>query len=195
MPFSMRRRVNRLTQIVKYEEPEWEKVNETLLIVAILAGVMLIVVIYMAIKDRETSRKLAMMESGIDGENQEIFELSKTIEKLEKKVTRELEEFTRQTIELEVDERVVDEKLQPLALQVERLQEQIDRIHTELQERVERLDCKVRQVTFAAEHTAPDEQKILQLHAQGLDSASIAKQLHLGKGEVELVLKFSKIHA
>ncbi|BDY13300.1 DUF6115 domain-containing protein [Hydrogenimonas cancrithermarum] len=169
--------------------------NETVLMIAGLAGVMLITLIYMAIKDKETGRKLAMMEAGIDSVNQEIFKLSRTVDMFQKKVMRELDELSQQTIELEIDERVIGQKLQPLALQVQHLQEQIDKIRTELQERVERLDGKVRQVTFAAEHAAPDEQKILQLHAQGLDSASIAKQLRLGKGEVELVLKFSKIHA
>jgi len=165
--------------------------------IAGLAGVMLIIVLYIAVKDRETSRKLAMMEAGIDGMNQEIFKLSKEIDRMKKELR---EELMRMELEQrheggETSEQVIKRKLQPFVLQVQHLQEQIDAIHAELQERVEKLDGKVRQVAFAAEHSAPDEQKILQLHAQGLDSETIAKQLRLGKGEVELVLKFSKIHA
>lgn len=165
--------------------------------IAMLAAVMLIMVIYIAVKDRETSRKMAMMEAGIDALNQEIFKLSKEIDRLKKSFKEELMrlELEHRQESGEGSEHLVKKKLQPLLLQMQHIQEQIDAIHTELQERVEKLDGKVRQVTFATEHSAPDEQKILQLHAQGLDSETIAKQLRLGKGEVELVLKFSKIHA
>ena len=171
--------------------------NETVWMIGGLAVVMLIVVLYMAVKDRETSRKMAMMEAGIDGLGREIFNIAKAVEKMKKEVR---EEMVRRELELrqggEEDlEHLVNRKLQPFVLQLQHLQEQVEAMRTELQERVEKLDGKVRQVTFATEHAAPDEQKILQLHAQGMDAESIAKQLRLGKGEVELVLKFSKIHA
>ena len=171
--------------------------NETVWMIGGLAVVMLIVVLYMAVKDRETSRKMAMMEAGIDGLGREIFNIAKAVEKMKREVR---EEMVRRELELrqggEEDlEHLVNRKLQPFVLQLQHLQEQVEAMRTELQERVEKLDGKVRQVTFATEHAAPDEQKILQLHAQGMDAESIAKQLRLGKGEVELVLKFSKIHA
>ena len=171
--------------------------NETVWMIGGLAVVMLIVVLYMAVKDRETSRKMAMMEAGIDGLGREIFNIAKAVEKMKKEVR---EEMVRRELELrqggEEDlEHLVNRKLQPFVLQLQHLQEQVEAMRTALQERMEKLDGKVRQVTFATEHAAPDEQKILQLHAQGMDAESIAKQLRLGKGEVELVLKFSKIHA
>ncbi|WP_201351893.1 DUF6115 domain-containing protein [Hydrogenimonas urashimensis] len=171
--------------------------NETFWMMAGLAVIMLIIVLYMAVKDREVSRKLAMMEAGFDGLNREIFRLSKAMESLRKSLKEEMMRFELEERKEhgELPEQLLNKKLQPFVLQIQHLQEQIDAIHTELQERVEKLDGKVRRVTFAAEHSAPDEQKILQLHAQGLDSETIAKQLRLGKGEVELVLKFSKIHA
>ncbi len=165
--------------------------------IAGLALVMLIIVIYMAVKDRETSRKIGMMEAGIDGMNREIFKLSKEVDRMKKELREELMrlELEQRHEGSDASEQSINKKLQPFVLQIQHLQEQIDAIHTELQERVEQLDGKVRQVTFATDHSAPDEQKILQLHAQGLDSETIAKQLRIGKGEVELVLKFSKIHA
>ena len=171
--------------------------NETILTIAALAGVMLIIIIYIAIKDRDTARKLAMMEAGIDGANQEIFRLSKSIESLRKEVARELADFETKMEEshpVQIDEGMMHELVEPLAREIAYLQEQIDTIQSDLKARVERLDGQVRKVTFATDHIAPDEQKIIKLHNQGLDSAMIAKQLRLGKGEVELVLKFSKIH-
>ncbi len=170
--------------------------NETMLLIGGLAAALLIVVLYMAVRDRETGRKLAMMEAGIDGVNREVFKLAKEVEKLRKQMHEEMMRFElEQRQEHEPSEHLINKKLQPFVLQIQHLQERVDAMSEEIGERVEQLDGKVRQVAFAADHAAPDEQKILQLHAQGLDSETIAKQLRLGKGEVELVLKFSKIHA
>jgi uncharacterized protein (DUF3084 family) len=171
-------------------------VNETVLITGGLAVVMLIIVLYMAVRDRETSRKMAMMEAGIDGLNQEIFKIAKELDRLRKEVHEEMMRFElEQRQDHEPSEQMLNKKLQPFVLRIQQLQERVDAMDEELRERVGELDGRVRQIAFAADHAAPDEQKILQLHAQGLDSETIAKQLRLGKGEVELVLKFSKIHA
>jgi DNA-binding NarL/FixJ family response regulator len=170
--------------------------NETVLMIGGLAVVLFIVVLYMAVRDKETSRKLAMLEAGIDGVNRETFKIAKELERLRKEVHEEMLRFElEQRQEHEPSEQLLNKKLQPFVLRIQQLQERVDAMSEELQGRLEELDGKVRRVTFAADHAAPDEQKILQLHAQGLDSDTIAKQLRLGKGEVELVLKFSKIHA
>ncbi len=171
--------------------------NEMVLAVGGLAAALLIVVLYMAVRDRETSRKLAMLERSIDTLNQELFALEKKVEESRRQLLEELMKFELQERQegVESAEVALRKELRPFTLQLQQLQEQVDAIREELGERVEKLDGKVRQVAFASEHAAPDEQKILQLHAQGMDAESIAKQLRLGKGEVELVLKFSKIHA
>ena len=171
--------------------------NEMVLAVGGLAAALLIVVLYMAVRDRETSRKLAMLERSIDTFNQELFALEKKVQESRRQLLEELMKFELQERQegVESAEVALRKELRPFTLQLQQLQEQVDAIREELGERVEKLDGKVRQVAFASEHAAPDEQKILQLHAQGMDAESIAKQLRLGKGEVELVLKFSKIHA
>ncbi|RUM44950.1 MAG: hypothetical protein DSY46_04210 [Hydrogenimonas sp.] len=169
--------------------------NETLLMIAILTGVLLILVVYMAVKDREASRKFMMIESSIDGLNQELFRLSKEFEAMKQKWSKELGELSHHMSESELQSDVVDQRLQPLNQDIQYIQEELEKRYTELKERLEWLDGKVRQVSLISEHSVLDEQKILQLHEQGMDSASIAKQLRLGKGEVDLVLKFAKIHA
>lgn len=166
--------------------------NETVLLIAALAGVMLIMMFYIAVKDRETSRKLSMMEAGMDGLNREVFKIGKEVEAIEKRVREKLSQAVEEQGASEPLDKAVNRKLRPFVLEVEHMREQIDTI-AQLQERLDKIDAKIRQVVFANEHAAPDEQKILQLHAQGMDTESIAKQLRLGKGEVELVLKFSKL--
>ncbi|WP_457596070.1 DUF6115 domain-containing protein [Hydrogenimonas sp.] len=161
-----------------------------------LAGALLIVVLYMAVKDRETSRKLAMMEAGIDGVNQEIFKIARELERLEKRLHEEMLRFELEQRQAhEPNDAWLQARLEPLMKEVASLKEEVARIGGDMRAKMESIDEKVRTVAFAVDHSAPDEQKILQLHAQGMDSETIAKQLRLGKGEVELVLKFAKIHA
>ncbi|BBG66643.1 putative periplasmic protein [Hydrogenimonas sp.] len=163
------------------------------MMIAALAGVMLIMVLYIALKERETSRKLSMMEAGMDGLNREIFKISKEIEAVEKRLDEKYSDVAENREQSEPLEQIVESRLKPYMLEAEDIRRQMEKVE-QLQERVERIDAKIRQALFANEHSAPDEQKILQLHAQGMDSGSIAKQLRLGKGEVELVLKFSKLN-
>ncbi len=162
-----------------------------------MALAMLIFVVYVAVRDRETGRKIAMLENGIDGVNREIYKLAREVEKIRKEMREELMrmELDQRREGMESVHETVRERLNPLIREIRHLQEEMDDIRLEIQERVEKLDGKVRRVTFAAEHSAPNEQKILQMYADGMDVETIAKQLRLGKGEVELVLKFSQIHA
>ncbi len=154
---------------------------------------MLIITLYIAVKDKETARKISMMEAGIDALNREVFKLSKEIEAIEERAAKRQREILENSSDHEPLDKIVNRKLRPFMLEVDHLKERMEEAR-ECMQKIERLDEKMRQVVFANEHAAPDEQKILQLHAQGMDSESIAKQLRLGKGEVELVLKFSKFN-
>ena len=164
-----------------------------ILVIAILATVMLIVIVYLAIKDKESARKIAMIETGIDTLNQELFRVNKELESLRKQI----KELSGQDIEIDTEmiDSMVLEKLKPFALQMQNLDEKVAFLSEDLSENLERIQNQMRQITFANDHTVPNEKQILQLYSQGLDAESIAKQLRLGKGEVEFVLKFSKIHA
>jgi len=165
------------------------------LMIATLAIVMLIVIVYLAIKDKESARKIAMIETGIDTLNQELFRINKELESLKKQI-KDSDGIDK---DIEIDTEMIDSifhnKLKPFAVQMQNLDEKVAFLSEDLFENLERIQNQMRQITFANDHTVPNEKQILQLHSQGLDTESIAKQLRLGKGEVELVLKFSKIHA
>jgi len=164
------------------------------LMIATLATVMLIVIIYLAIKEKESARKMAMIETGIDTLNQELFRINKELESLKK----QMKDSSNLEKEIEIDTEMIDSivhnKLKPFAVQMQSLDEKVAFLSEDLFENLERIQNQMRHLTFANDHTVPNEKQILQLHSQGMDAESIAKQLRLGKGEVELVLKFAKIH-
>jgi len=168
-------------------------VNEMVLIVAALAVVMLIMIIYLTIKDKESARKMAMLEVGIDSLNQELFRITKELDSLKK----EIKELNEKDIEIdsEMIDSIVVNKLKPFAVQMQNFEEKIGFLSEDLFENLERIQNQMRHITFANDHTVPNEKQILQLYSQGMDVESIAKQLRLGKGEVEFVLKLSKINA
>ena len=165
------------------------------LMIATLATVMLIVIIYLAIKDKESARKMAMMETGIDTLNQELFRINKELESIKKQM-KDSDDIDKDIeIDTEMIDSIVHNKLKPFAVQMQNFEEKIGFLSEDLFENLERIQNQMRHITFANDHTVPNEKQILQLYSQGMDVESIAKQLRLGKGEVEFVLKLSKINA
>ena len=167
--------------------------SDTILMIAILAIIVLIIIVYLAIKEKESARKMAMIEIGIDTLNQELFRITKELETLRKQTG----ESSRQDLEIDTDviDSIVHNKLKPFAIQMQNLDEKIIFLSEDLTKSIQQMQKQLKQITFPNEHAVPPEKQILQLHSQGYDAESIAKQLRLGKGEVDLVLKFSKIHA
>jgi len=168
-------------------------VNELILMVAALAVVMLIVIIYLAIKEKESARKMAMIETGIDVLNQELFKINKELESIEKRLKENKE--SNSEISVEFLESMVDEKLSPIIDQIGNFDDKIAYISENLAENLEIIQNKVKQLTIPNEHVSSYDKQVLQLYSQGIDPESIAKQLRIGKGEVDLILRFSKLHA
>ena len=167
--------------------------NELVLMVVALAVVMLIVIIYLAIKEKESARKMAMIETGIDMLNQELFKINKELESLEKRLKEEQKQGNE--IDINLLNSFVDEKISPLTEQMENFEDRISFLSDNLAQNLEAIQAKIKQLTMPSEHVSSYDKQVLQLYSEGMDPESIAKQLRIGKGEVDLILRFSKLHA
>lgn len=167
--------------------------NELVLMVVALAVVMLIVIIYLAIKEKESARKMAMIETGIDMLNQELFKINKELESLEKRLKEEQKQGNE--IDINLLNSFVDEKISPLMEQMENFEDRISFLSDNLAQNLEAIQAKIKQLTMPSEHVSSYDKQVLQLYSEGMDPESIAKQLRIGKGEVDLILRFSKLHA
>lgn len=161
--------------------------------VVALAVVMLIVIIYLAIKEKESARKMAMIETGIDMLNQELFKINKELESLEKRLKEEQKQGNE--IDINLLNSFVDEKISPLMEQMENFEDRISFLSDNLAQNLEAIQAKIKQLTMPSEHVSSYDKQVLQLYSEGMDPESIAKQLRIGKGEVDLILRFSKLHA
>ena len=166
--------------------------NELVLMVVALAVVMLIVIIYLAIKEKESARKMAMIETGIDMLNQELFKINKELESLEKRLKEEQKQGNE--IDINLLNSFVDEKISPLMEQMENFEDRISFLSDNLAQNLEAIQAKIKQLTMPSEHVSSYDKQVLQLYSEGMDPESIAKQLRIGKGEVDLILRFSKLH-
>jgi predicted RNase H-like nuclease (RuvC/YqgF family) len=163
--------------------------------IAGLAGAMLLFALYAMVRDRETGRKMAMMEAGIDALNKEHYNLARSLERFKLDTNERLDALEHRESN-DTDAEALHFKLDALLRRVQQLEEDCADGHTpesDIHARLEQIEGRLRELAFATDHGTPDAKRILQLHAQGLDSAAIAKQLRMGQGEVELILKFSKI--
>lgn len=160
--------------------------------VVALAVVMLIVIIYLAIKEKESARKMAMIETGIDMLNQELFKINKELESLEKRLKEEQKQGNE--IDINLLNSFVDEKISPLMEQMENFEDRISFLSDNLAQNLEAIQAKIKQITMPSEHVSSYDKQVLQLYSEGMDPESIAKQLRIGKGEVDLILRFSKLH-
>lgn len=160
--------------------------------VVALAVVMLIVIIYLAIKEKESARKMAMIETGIDMLNQELFKINKELESLEKRLKEEQKQGNE--IDINLLNSFVDEKISPLMEQMENFEDRISFLSDNLAQNLEAIQAKIKQLTMPSEHVSSYDKQVLQLYSEGMDPESIAKQLRIGKGEVDLILRFSKLH-
>ncbi|NPA29704.1 MAG: hypothetical protein GXO33_05915 [Epsilonproteobacteria bacterium] len=170
--------------------------NDVTLTVGALTLVMLILALYIALRDREINRKLALMERGIDTLNDELYRLTKELEKSRRELHERIVRFEleQRSGVAEVPEGVWEERLAPLREETAQLKTALARHEAEAEEKLAVLRKHLKETMMASGGGVPDEQRILQLHAQGLDSETIAKKLRMGKGEVELVLRFAKIN-
>ncbi len=163
-------------------------------ILAILVVVAVLLTLYIVIRDREINRKAALLERAIDILNKEIY-------KVAQKSEAHLDEIIERVAGLEArlenrdESRTMKESAerQMMEREIRRLKEAMTEQSETMQARLAELEGKIRQMTIAVDHAAPDEQTILKLHAAGMNAESIAKKLRMGKGEVELVLRFAKM--
>ncbi len=169
--------------------------NDVTLTVGALTLVMLILALYIALRDRELSRKLTLVEQSIEVLNNELFKVAKELEKSRRELHERIVRFEleQRSGVAEIPEGVWEERLAPLKEETAQLKTALARHEAEAEEKLTALRKRLKE-TMMASGGVPDEQRILQLHAQGLDSETIAKKLRMGKGEVELVLRFAKIN-
>jgi uncharacterized protein YoxC len=161
-------------------------------IVVAMAAVILYLLYYVYTKDSYYSRNIHSVANVVEELNRELFYLKKELQETESLIKRAPQRMSDDEVYQEIERSVYD-MIQPLALSLKQLQENIETIENEIGSRIAHLESGVKQISIPSSIHGNDDEKIISLFQQGVSIDTIAKELHISKPEVEFVLKINKI--
>ncbi|WP_457748919.1 hypothetical protein [Sulfurimonas sp.] len=161
-------------------------------IVVLLGAIILYLLYYVFTKDAEYTRHIRSVASVVEDLNRELYYVKKKLDKTEGSMQNNSQRMNDEEIYQEIERSVYD-MVHPLSLAIKQLQNNIDTIEHEMQNKIVQLESGVKQISIPASIHGNDDEKIISLFKQGVSIETISKELHLSKPEVEFVLKINKI--
>lgn len=147
---------------------------------------------YMNIKDKENMSKIIKLQNAMEDLTKELHYLKKNLDLKDD----EEEKFNIDLLKDEVKimlEQEVSNKIYPILQSLKNVESIIEEFQNEQQNRILTLEQKTQSISKLTPNYDTEEQKIIELFQQGKSIEQIAKDLRVGIGNVELVLKFKKM--
>ncbi|EAK9956389.1 hypothetical protein A3692_04780 [Campylobacter lari] len=164
------------------------------LVVALLIFAMFV---YMMIKEKESIAKINELGKMIEDLNKQYHYLKK--ESLDEQ-EQEKEEIDTEAIKeelkeelLQVLEQKINQNIIPILSALKEVEEVIEEFQSEQKNRLLNLEQKTQSITKLSPSYDNEEQKVIELFNQKKSIEQIAKDLRIGMGRVELILKFNKL--
>ena len=167
---------------------------ETLAFIA-LAALVVIIFLMVYIRDVEVNKKLLIYEKSIEELNYQNHVLNKT-----------LNELSMATKEPTVDPKALESKILghvkeeihqsvlPLVGSLKDVEKIMQNFRDEQSARIDRLENRTKEMSFASSSPSSSNEKVIVAqYAKGRSEAEIAKDLRIGIGEVDLVLKLANL--
>ncbi|EAJ7141749.1 DUF6115 domain-containing protein [Campylobacter jejuni] len=149
---------------------------------------------YMNIKERENNAKIAKLQNVIEDITKELHYFRKELGV--KDDNEEDEDYKtsllKEEIMIELDKQI-SSKITPVLRTLKTMEHIIEDFQNEQQNRLLNLEQKAQSMTKLTPNFDTEEQKIENLFKEGKSIEQIAKDLRIGTGNVELVLKFKKL--
>lgn len=168
--------------------------NITTELMGLIALAILVVIIFLMVtlKDSETAKKLSRFERSIDELSQQNHRLRKEILELSKRSNNAVDE-----INSVVEERVREEVqhgVYPLIESMREIENVMQTFQDEQIERIDKIEERSNDISYLpSRSSASNEKLIIAQYGGGKSEASIAKDLRIGIGEVDLVLKLANL--
>ncbi len=157
------------------------------LLVAILA--------YMNIKDKESNAKINKLQGVVEDITKELHYLRKELG-VKDEDDQEEEDYKITLLKEEIQitlEKQISAKITPVLRTLKTMEHIIEDFQNEQQNRILNLEQKAQSMTKLTPNYDTEEQKIVDLFKEGKSIEQIAKDLRIGTGNVELVLKFKQL--
>ena len=156
--------------------------------------VLAIIIALIFIKDSETNKKFTRYERAIESAIQENYNLKKQLAALESFKPDDDEQLkdVKDELKEQINEQI-NEKIVPIIRAIKSIERVIDDFANEQKDRMFNLEERTRDINKIAPGVINEEEQILKMFKDGKSAAMIAKDLHVGMGRVEFVLKFHKL--
>ncbi|MCI7046797.1 hypothetical protein [Helicobacter sp.] len=174
--------------------------NIMLWIVIGIAAVFILFSLYLYFKERENTKRFNRYGHSIEELNKEVYRLQKKLKDYEnhlEKFQQSLKQQIYQETRLEM-KNVLDSNLfaqiSPLKSTLQTLQEEWRDYQEKIDNKTIILEERIKEFAYTPSNpTNIDEGRIISMYKDGWSVDSIAKELRVGKGEVEFTLKFANL--
>jgi uncharacterized protein YoxC len=160
----------------------------------LIALVVLIILMFfiMTLKDGDTTKKLSRYERSIDELGRQNHRLRKEIIELGKHSNNFLKDVDN-IVEEKVKEQI-QHSIYPLIESMREIENVMQSFQEEQIQRIDRMEEKSQDISYLPlSTTASNEKLIIAQYGSGKSEAMIAKNLRIGIGEVDLVLKLANL--
>lgn len=157
-----------------------------------LALLVIIIFLMVYIRDIEINKKLAIYERSIEELNYQNHVLNKALKDFGNKESFDAKAFEKKMLELTKQE--VQQTVIPMVSSLQDIESIIERFKEEQTARIDRLESRTKEMSGLPTGTSSSNEKmIVAQYARGRSEAEIAKDLRIGIGEVDLVLKLANL--
>jgi hypothetical protein len=165
------------------------------LIIFVIFGLILTVLFVLVfIKDLEVSRKFSRYEKAIESLMQELHAVKKQVANFSQSEPAEFDVVQLENnLEQRLDEKI-NQKITPIINTLQGIESSIDNFQSQQQDRLFTLEERTKSISkISAPNGEDDEKRIVQMYSEGKSVESIAKELCVGLGKVELTLKLREL--
>ena len=158
-----------------------------------LAALVALLFLYGYVKDKELHRRIRVIATELGNTQRAVHEAEIRLNEKFKKLSQEKPSMSEPEIETLVDI-TISEKLLHATSQIQNIHHEMQRFEEQFASRLIHLEGALKEVAMPRSSVGgADDQKILQLVAQGKDVEAIARELRISTAEVEFSLKLSDL--
>lgn len=172
-------------------------IDDTLLYLGGLSAVLVIMIIYIMLKDAEQSKKVRYLEHSIDKLHNQLYTLESEFKSFQNKTRLDAQNQTKQYSNDEIAQMIKQEVgtiLGPISQALNDTETSMKEFQSSMQNRFDNVENHVKQTVMMPQTSKNDEDKIVSMYKNGYSIDEIAKHFRIGAGEVELIIKFSSLN-
>lgn len=157
-----------------------------------LTALVVIIFLMVFVRDMEINKKLLIYEKSIEELNYQNHVLNKAINDISKKENVEMKTFEQKMIERMKSE--VQSTVLPMISSLQDIETIMENFKEEQSARIDRIESRTKEMNCLPSSTSSSNEKmIVAQYARGKSEAEIAKDLRIGIGEIDLVLKLANL--